>query len=96
MGFVDFFKNFKINKLWIVLSKEEQLSYWVKCFKCYVLMYYKEVFSKYSVCLKCYYYFCMKVVERIEFLCDVGSFEEFDKYLWFNDFLNFVDKESYK
>ncbi|MFA4811486.1 acetyl-CoA carboxylase, carboxyltransferase subunit beta [Helicobacter pylori] len=96
MGFADFFKNFKINKLRTAPSKEEQPSHWVKCPKCYALMYHKEVFSKYSVCLKCHYHFRMSATERIEFLCDVGSFEEFDKHLRPNDPLNFVDKESYK
>ncbi|WP_104748246.1 acetyl-CoA carboxylase, carboxyltransferase subunit beta [Helicobacter cetorum] len=94
MGFADFFKNFKIDKL--RASKNEQPSHWVKCPKCCALMYYKEVFSKNNVCLKCHYHFRMSATERIDFLCDAGSFEEFDRHLRPNDPLNFVDKESYK
>ncbi|WP_120944690.1 MULTISPECIES: acetyl-CoA carboxylase, carboxyltransferase subunit beta [Helicobacter] len=94
MGFGDFLKNLKKNK--VQASKQDMPSHWIKCPQCSALMYYKEVFAKHHVCLKCHYHFRMGANDRIDFLCDPGTFVEFDKELKPVDPLNFVDKESYK
>ncbi|WP_034376234.1 acetyl-CoA carboxylase, carboxyltransferase subunit beta [Helicobacter suis] len=94
MGFGDFLKNFKRNR--VQSSGQDMPSHWIKCPKCAALMYYKEVFSKHHVCLKCNYHFRMSANDRLEFLCDPNTFVENDQELQPVDPLNFVDKESYK
>ena len=76
-------------------TKNEQ-SNWIKCPKCLALMYYKEIESKCSVCPKCDNHFRINAKKREEFLCDTGSFIEFDSSLAPIDPLKFVDKKSYK
>ncbi len=77
-------------------SSSEQPSHWVKCPKCNALMYYKEVQNRFNVCPKCGYHFRIGAKERIEILCDEGSFVEYDANLEPVDPLKFVDKKSYK
>ncbi|BCD67802.1 acetyl-CoA carboxylase, carboxyltransferase subunit beta [Nitratiruptor sp. YY09-18] len=77
-------------------STAEQPSHWVKCPKCNALMYYKEVQNRYNVCPKCGYHFRIGAQERINILCDKGTFVEYDANLEPVDPLKFVDKKSYK
>lgn len=93
MGFVDFLKNLKRDE---ERSAKDTSSHWVKCDKCGSLMYYKEVYEDGQVCPKCNHHFRISANERINLLCDDGSFVEFDKGLAPVDPLDFVDKESYK
>lgn len=76
-------------------TKDEQ-SNWIKCPKCVALMYYKEVEAKCSVCPKCNHHFRINAQKRQDFLCDEGSFVEFDTTLAPTDPLKFTDKKSYK
>ena len=76
-------------------TKDEQ-SNWIKCPKCLALMYYKEIDAKCSVCLKCNHHFRIDAQKRQNFLCDEGSFVEFDASLAPIDPLKFTDKKSYK
>ncbi|SMC09343.1 acetyl-CoA carboxylase, carboxyltransferase subunit beta [Nitratiruptor tergarcus] len=91
MGLSDLFKIRKSQP-----SKAEQPSHWIKCPKCNALMYYKEVQNRYNVCPKCGYHFRIGAKERIEILCDEGTFVEYDANLEPVDPLKFVDKKSYK
>ncbi len=91
MGISDLFKIRKSQP-----SKEEKPSHWIKCPSCNALMYYKEVQNRYNVCPKCDYHFRIGAVERIEMLCDEGTFVEYDENLKPVDPLHFVDKKSYK
>jgi len=77
-------------------SKQDAPSHWIKCPKCYALMYYKEVEAINSVCPKCSHHFRIDAKKRIELLADEGTFEEKDSNLTPNDPLKFVDKKSYK
>ena len=77
-------------------SPSEVPSHWVKCPECQSLMYYKEVEQRLNVCPKCGFHMRISATQRIEQLCDEGSFVEFDTKLAPVDPLKFVDKKSYK
>ena len=72
---------------------EEAPTHWVKCDNCHSLMYYKEVEACFNVCPKCGYHMRLKADDRINLICDEGSFVEFDANLKPVDPLNFVDKK---
>jgi len=91
MNFANLFSNM-IN----TTDTKDEKSNWIKCPKCLALMYYKEVDSKCSVCPKCNHHFRINAVKRQEFLCDEGTFIEFDSSLAPVDPLKFIDKKSYK
>lgn len=93
MGFRNFLKNLTRDE---TRASKNTSNCWIKCDSCGSLMYYKEVHSQMFVCPKCNYHFRISAQERIDTLCDEGSFLEFDKDLAPIDPLNFVDKESYK
>lgn len=93
MSLFDFFSS-KPNKP--QPSKSEAPSHWIKCKSCQALMYYKEVEKQHYVCPKCGYHLRIGVTERINLLCDEGSFVEMDASLRPIDPLKFVDKKSYK
>jgi len=77
-------------------AKSEAPSHWIKCENCQALMYFKEIAAKRYVCPKCGYHMRLSVQDRVEILCDEGSFVEMDQNLIPVDPLNFVDKKSYK
>ena len=77
-------------------SPTEAPSHWVKCSACQSLMYYKEIEQRFNVCPKCGFHMRISAKQRIEQLCDEGSFVEFDANLVPVDPLKFVDKKSYK
>ena len=77
-------------------APSEAPSHWVKCTQCQSLMYYKEVEQRFNVCPKCGFHMRISSKQRIEQLCDEGSFIEFDTNLAPIDPLRFVDKKSYK
>lgn len=74
----------------------EAPSHWVKCDKCHSLMYFKEIEANSHVCPKCGYHMRITPAQRINLICDDGSFVEFDSDLTPIDPLKFVDKKSYK
>ncbi|QCD44240.1 acetyl-CoA carboxylase, carboxyltransferase subunit beta [Campylobacter mucosalis] len=92
MSFIDIFS--KIRKA--QPAPNEAPSHWVKCDSCHSLMYYKEVEANFSVCPKCDYHMRLKPTDRINLICDDGTFVEFDASLRPVDPLKFVDKKSYK
>jgi len=77
-------------------TPNEAPSHWVKCSACQSLMYYKEIEQRFNVCPKCGFHMRISAKQRIEQLCDEGSFVEFDTNLIPIDPLKFVDKKSYK
>ena len=89
------FANIFSNMMSSADTKDEQ-SNWIKCPKCLALMYYKEIDAKCSVCPKCNHHFRINAQKRQDFLCDEGSFVEFDTTLAPVDPLKFTDKKSYK
>lgn len=92
MSFIDIFS--KIRKTQPAPS--EAPSHWIKCENCHSLMYYKEVEANFNVCPKCEFHMRLKPSDRINLICDEGSFVEYDAKLRPVDPLKFVDKKSYK
>src|SRR5215204_46288 len=64
---------------------------WVKCPKCNDLIYTKELLDNNRVCPKCSHHFRMRARERIAFLADPDTFEEWDASLRPEDPLQFSD-----
>jgi acetyl-CoA carboxylase carboxyl transferase subunit beta len=64
---------------------------WVKCPKCGELIYSKELHDNLRVCPKCSHHLRMRARERISFLADPDSFEEWDAGLRPEDPLQFAD-----
>jgi acetyl-CoA carboxylase carboxyl transferase subunit beta len=52
---------------------------WVKCAKCKDLVYSKDFERWYRVCPKCDHHARLTVQQRIDYLLDTGSFEEWDR-----------------
>ncbi len=77
-------------------TPNEAPSHWVKCAECQSLMYYKEIEQRFNVCPKCGFHMRISAKQRIEQLCDEGSFVEFDAKLAPIDPLKFVDKKKKK
>jgi acetyl-CoA carboxylase carboxyl transferase subunit beta len=77
-------------------NKTSSESDWIKCKGCESIMYFKEVDAGQYVCPKCEYHMRLSAQQRIDYLTDINTFEEFDKNLEPLDPLNFVDKKSYK
>ncbi|CAK6476727.1 acetyl-CoA carboxylase, carboxyltransferase subunit beta [Peribacillus castrilensis] len=73
-----------------------------KCTGCKKIMYTKELVKNKKVCLHCGYHHPMSSHERIEFLFDEGTFNEFDKEmisvnpLDFPDYLEKLEKDRKK
>lgn len=64
---------------------------WVKCPKCYELVYSKELDRNAHVCPKCSYHFRLRARDRIGLLIDPETFIEWDDELRPEDPLGFVD-----
>ena len=77
-------------------APSEAPSHWVKCSSCQSLMYFKEIEHQFNVCPKCGFHMRISATQRIELLCDAGTFKEHDTTLAPVDPLKFVDKKSYK
>lgn len=92
MNFLDFFSGVRRKQA----EPNEAPNHWIKCKNCNALMYFKEIQACLSVCPKCGYHLRIAPQERIEILCDDGSFVEFDANLEAIDPLKFVDSKSYK
>ncbi|OQX60187.1 MAG: acetyl-CoA carboxylase carboxyl transferase subunit beta [Helicobacteraceae bacterium 4484_230] len=76
-------------------GKGETPAHWIKCTSCQALMYYKEIDNQKYVCPKCGFHLRINVDQRIRFMADEGSFQEYDANLKPVDPLKFVDKKSY-
>jgi len=66
---------------------------WSKCVKCGQTIYSEDLESNYKVCPYCDNHFRMTAKERIEFLIDDGTFEEFDRGM---KSVNPLDFEGYE
>ncbi len=69
---------------------------WVKCPKCNQLIFKKILEENLKVCNKCGYHFSLTCWERIDYLVDQGSFNEFYSDLEPIDALEFEGPKSYK
>ncbi len=68
---------------------------WVKCLNCKEIIYKKEVDRNLQVCPKCNYHFRLNAQQRLKYLVDSGSFQEFNQDLEPQDPLKFKDKIPY-
>lgn len=62
---------------------------WVKCVKCKDLVYSKDFERWYRVCPKCDHHARLTATQRIDYLLDSGSFEEWDRGIVTADPLSF-------
>ncbi|MCM2279361.1 MAG: acetyl-CoA carboxylase, carboxyltransferase subunit beta [Oligoflexia bacterium] len=69
---------------------------WVKCSQCGEILQSKVLKDNLSVCPECSYHFRVSAADRISFLSDEGSFDEYAEDLVSNDPLEFDDTKPYK
>ena len=69
---------------------------WIKCPSCGEVSFKKDLEANYMVCPKCGYHFRITPGQRIKYIFDKNSFQEFDENLEPKDFLGFTDTESYE
>ncbi len=69
---------------------------WIKCEECSETLYNKTLEENFKVCPKCNYHFTLGAYERINYLLDAGTFEEFDKDMISLDPLSFKGPKTYK
>ncbi|WP_261365060.1 acetyl-CoA carboxylase, carboxyltransferase subunit beta [Anatilimnocola floriformis] len=69
---------------------------WQRCPGCGASIYKKEAEKNHNVCPQCEYHFYVSAPERVQQLCDEGTFEEWDAHLMPTDPLQFADSKPYK
>lgn len=69
---------------------------WLKCPECNTILYRKEMEEHCHTCPKCDYHFRVSAQQRIDMLCDPGTFDEFDSDLAPRDSLHFTARKSYQ
>jgi len=69
---------------------------WAKCPQCSAFVYYKRLEKNLKVCPECNYHFRLSARERIRFLVDPDSFQEYDAELTPGDPLDFEDSTTYE
>jgi len=69
---------------------------WTRCRDCGEIIYNKELEENLKVCPKCDYHFRIGARERISFLLDEGSFQEYDRNMSSVDPLKFQGVISYE
>ncbi|MDU2489087.1 MAG: acetyl-CoA carboxylase, carboxyltransferase subunit beta [Clostridium celatum] len=67
---------------------------WIKCNHCGKILYKKTLEENYKICPNCKYYFRLGAYERIDLICDKGTFIEFNKYLESKNPMNFPGYDS--
>ena len=78
-----------------VKKKDIPQGLWKKCPVSGEIIYIKELEENQNVVPKSGYHFPISAPERLRFLCDEGSFQEFDRELTAVDALQFVDSAPY-
>lgn len=68
---------------------------WIRCEACSAMLFRKAVENNLWVCPECEHHFRISATQRVEQLCDVGTFEPFDSDLRSVDPLGFTDLKSY-
>jgi acetyl-CoA carboxylase carboxyl transferase subunit beta len=68
---------------------------WLRCPGCSAILFKRTLENSLSVCPECRHHFRIGADERVEQLCDPGTFVEFDKNLVGGDPLEFVDLKKY-
>ena len=75
-------------------KKELPDGLWVKCNNCRQIIYHKDLESNLKVCPKCNYHFRLRAGERIAYLFDADSIQEYDSGLISKNPLEFPDYEE--
>ncbi|MCL1878453.1 MAG: acetyl-CoA carboxylase, carboxyltransferase subunit beta [Defluviitaleaceae bacterium] len=73
-------------------NSDEELS--VECLKCKKNSSSSELADSMYVCPFCRYHFLLNVRRRLDFICDKGSFEEFDAEMSSKNIIGFPDYEK--
>ncbi|MBI1337597.1 MAG: acetyl-CoA carboxylase carboxyltransferase subunit beta [Phycisphaera sp.] len=68
---------------------------WMRCPSCEAMVYRKNIEQNLNVCTECDHHFRIGADERVEQLCDPGSFEPMWEDLTPLDLLSFVDLKPY-
>ena len=68
---------------------------WLRCNDCGSMIFRKEVDRRMCVCPECGYHMYLSAKDRIRFVLDEGTFEEWDANLEPQDPLQFHDRKSY-
>lgn len=84
-------------KYTIVRLKKREIpdGLWTKCESCSAILYNKNLDEEFKVCPKCDYHFTLNAHERINFLADKDSFQEYDKEMSSVDPLEFKGPKTY-
>ena len=69
---------------------------WLACPNCSQMLYRKQLEQNLSVCPECQHHFRLSARQRVNQLCDAGTFEEHDADLVATDPLGFEDRKSYR
>jgi acetyl-CoA carboxylase carboxyl transferase subunit beta len=85
-------------KYTIVRLKKKEIpdGLWTKCEECSETLYNKTLEENLRVCPKCNYHFGLTAYERINFLFDKDTFNEFDAQMVSADPLDFKGPKTYK
>ncbi|MCB1091638.1 MAG: acetyl-CoA carboxylase carboxyltransferase subunit beta [Verrucomicrobiae bacterium] len=83
------FKRRSISSLGANKKKEMPEGLWHNCPECKAIIHEVDMKQRFRVCPKCDHHFTMTSGERIEMLCDSGSFDEIDSKLETVDALGF-------
>ncbi len=85
-------------KYTIVRLKKKEIpdGLWTKCEECSETLYNKTLEENLRVCPKCNYHFGLTAYERIDFLFDKDTFNEFDAQMVSADPLDFKGPKTYK
>lgn len=68
---------------------------WMRCVNCGEMIYRKQMEANLHVCPQCGHHYRISATQRIEQLCDPGSFEALFEDIGSGDPLHFVDLKSY-
>ncbi len=68
---------------------------WTKCEGCGEIIYSKKLSEAWHVCPKCSYHYKLPIRDRVDMLCDEGTFQELDAGLVSADPLEFNDGTPY-
>ncbi len=69
---------------------------WEKCDHCGEIALSRDFYENQNVCPKCNFHFYLPVADRIKFLLDANTFEEYDTHLKSSDPLKFKDTKRYE
>ena len=67
---------------------------WTKCNKCGKILYSKILEENNGICYHCHGYFRLGAYERIDSICDLDTFEEFNQEIKSNNIRNFPNYDK--